>query len=275
MQQPREILTRYGLEPKQSLGQNFLWDENILNRLLAAAELTAADQVLEIGPGLGHLTALLAGTAERVVAVELDDRFIPILQDRLQSYQNVTIVHGDVLDQDLAELLGTGRYKVIANVPYYITGAILRHLMEAKRRPDVVVLTVQKEVAQRISAGPGDMSLAAINVQRFGKVAFVDTIKAGAFWPRPDVDSAIVRIDLSAGPAVPLAADPRFMQIVKVGFAQKRKMLRKNLRALGIPADVLTRCFSRADVSGSRRAETLSLAEWQELVAAILHGGFR
>ncbi|MCB0028241.1 MAG: methyltransferase domain-containing protein, partial [Anaerolineales bacterium] len=112
MQQPREILTRYGLEPKQSLGQNFLWDENILNRLLAAAGLTATDQVLEIGPGLGHLTELLASTAERVVALELDDRFIPILQDRLQSYQNVRIVHGDVLEQDLGELLGTGRYKV-------------------------------------------------------------------------------------------------------------------------------------------------------------------
>ena len=270
---PRNILEQYGFHPKQSLGQNFLWDENILERIVSAAPAVKNEHVLEIGPGLGHLTEKLSSCFEQVVAVELDDRFIQILQDRLAALDNVSIVHGDILEQDLSSLMSNSRYHVVANVPYYITGAILRHLMESAQRPESVVMTVQKEVAQRMSASPNKMSLMAVNVQRYGKVKLVDTIKAGNFWPRPDVDSAIVSIDLRGGPTIALANDSRFMQIVKAGFAQKRKMLRKNLRALGISAETLGRCFERANVSGSRRAETLTLAEWQELVSAILHGG--
>ena len=273
MEHPRTILDRFGLQPKQSLGQNFLWDENILNRIIQAAPMMEADAILEIGPGLGHLTEQLARKVKRVVAVELDKRFLPILAERMAATDNVEIIHGDILDQDLGSIFPTGRYHAIANVPYYITGAILRHLMEASRRPTSVVLTVQKEVAQRMSAAPGAMSLMAVNVQRFGKVDLVGTIKAGNFWPRPDVDSAIVRIDLRDGPTVPLANDKRFMQIVKAGFAQKRKMLRKNLRSLGISQAVLARSFERSGVSGSRRAESLAMHEWQALISAILHGG--
>ena len=157
---PKQLLSHYRLEPKKSLGQNFLFDENVLARIVEAAELTPFEPVLEIGPGLGSLTRLLAQTAVPVTAVELDNRFLPILQTELAYFDNVRLIHGDILTQNL-EALFDQPYKVVANVPYYITGAILRHLLSAKQKPTSVVMTVQKEVAERITAVPPKMSLLA------------------------------------------------------------------------------------------------------------------
>ncbi len=192
---PKHLLDRYGIEPKKSLGQNFLHDEGLLAKIAAAAELSFDDDVLEVGPGLGALTRHLCRRARRVVAVELDQRLLPALEGELADCDNVEIVHGDVLALDPADWF-TAPYAVVANVPYYITAAILRHLLESRPRPRRLVLTMQREVADRLIAKPPDMSLLAVSVQYYGKVRLVSAVKAGAFWPRPDVDSAVVRIDV-------------------------------------------------------------------------------
>ncbi|HEX6386138.1 MAG TPA: 16S rRNA (adenine(1518)-N(6)/adenine(1519)-N(6))-dimethyltransferase RsmA [Anaerolineae bacterium] len=260
---PKHLLDQYGLEAKKSLGQNFLFDENVLGRIAGAAWLAPGDQVLEIGPGLGSLTRVLAQRAERVAAVELDERLLPILEAELAPYDNVAVIHGDILEQEPSELF-EGPYKVVANVPYYITGAILRHLLSAAHKPTVMVLTVQKEVAERLTAEPPDMSLLAVSVQLYGEVELVDTIKAGAFWPRPEVDSAVVRIDLDKGTQVNAddVDEEAFFELVRAGFGQKRKQLQNNLRQLGYSKAQIRQALKEAGVDGRRRAETLSLEEW-------------
>jgi 16S rRNA (adenine1518-N6/adenine1519-N6)-dimethyltransferase len=268
MSHPKTVLDQYGLQPKKSLGQNFIYDENVLARITAAANLQAADNVLEIGPGLGSLTRHLAQAAGRVVAVELDDRLLPILQGELAALPNVEIVHADILNVDPADWFGDILYKVVANVPYYITGAILRHLLGGRSKPTLMVMTVQKEVAERLTAEPGEMSLLAVSVQFYGRPAVVEEIKAGAFWPRPEVDSAVVRIDLQGRPALPVADEEAFFRVVKAGFSQKRKQLQNNLRGLGYSQEAIGRALVAAGVDGRRRAETLSLEEWGSLYRA-------
>lgn len=263
---PKQLLDQYHLEPKKSLGQNFLFDDHVLARIVAAADVSTEDEVLEIGPGLGALTRLLAQRARRVVAVELDDRFLPILQQELDGWANVQIIHGDILAQEPGALFAQV-YKVVANVPYYITGAILRHLLAAPHKPEVMVLTVQKEVAERLTAVPPQMSLLSVSVQFYGRVQTITTIKAGAFWPRPDVDSAVVRVDLQtdAGRPLSLAEEELFFRIVRAGFSQKRKQLQNNLRQLGLDKKEVGAWLAAAEIDGRRRAETLSLPEWLAL----------
>jgi 16S rRNA (adenine1518-N6/adenine1519-N6)-dimethyltransferase len=265
---PKTLLQHYQLEPKQSLGQNFLFDENVLARIVSTADLTPTDHVLEIGPGLGSLTRYLAKTADRVTAVELDDRFLPILRTELAFFDNVTVIHGDILEQNPGELFGRP-YKVVANVPYYVTGAILRHLLTAVHKPTLMVMTVQKEVAERLTAVPPKMSLLAVSTQFYGQVQLVHTIKAGAFWPRPDVDSAVIRLDLHAEPLLPVAEEAAFFRVVKAGFSQKRKQLHKNLRGLGIAKERIGELLEEVGVDGRRRAETLTIAEWTAVYQTI------
>ncbi|MBX3059501.1 MAG: ribosomal RNA small subunit methyltransferase A [Anaerolineae bacterium] len=252
------------MEPKKSLGQNFLFDENVLVRIVDAADVSDGDEVLEIGPGLGALTRLLAQRARRVVAVELDDRFLPILHHELAGVTNVQILHGDILAQEPGALF-TRPYKVVANVPYYITGAILRHLLAAAHKPELMVLTVQKEVAERLTAVPPHMSLLAVSVQFYGRVQTITTIKAGAFWPRPDVDSAVVRVELAGVRPLPLAEEEAFFRLTRAGFSQKRKQLQNNLRQLGLGKEAVGEWLAMAGVDGRRRAETLTLSEWLTL----------
>jgi len=199
----RRLLKEFDIQPKKSLGQNFLTDQRALERIVEAAELTPEDIVLEIGPGLGALTRLLAERAGRVIAVELDQRLVEVLRQTATAkadLPNVEIIHGDVLELNPADLVRQHRtdlqYKVVANLPYYITSAILRHLLTAEVRPKLMVVTVQLEVAQRITAQPGDMSLLAVSVQFYGRPRIVARIKAGSFYPSPQVDSAVIRIDL-------------------------------------------------------------------------------
>lgn len=258
---PKQLLTHYQIEPKKSLGQNFLFDENVLARIVAAAELRPFEPVLEIGPGLGSLTRLLAQTAASVTAVELDNRFLPILQTELAYFDNVQLIHGDILEQDLDALFDQP-YKVVANVPYYITGAILRHLLSAQQKPTSLVMTVQKEVAERITAVPPQMSLLAVSTQLYGHAETITTIKAGAFWPRPDVDSAVIRLTLFPEPLLPFTEEKRFFTLVKTGFSQKRKQLKNNLRQLGYNPSEILGILDKAGVDGRRRAETLTLSEW-------------
>ena len=288
------LLKKYNLRPRKGLGQNFLVDPSHLDRIVNAAGLTAADLVLEIGPGPGTLTTRLAAAAGHVVAVELDPNMVNLLRTEYSHLQNLTIVEADILQTDLNALLTNlpaapkdqptsfqpqptnwqpteppthpPTYKVVANLPYYITSAVLRRLLESPARPERVVVTVQREVAQRIVAGPGQMSLLAVSVQVYGQPQLVHRIPAGAFYPPPQVDSAVVRIDTFSEPRLSGPDVDHFFRVVKAGFGQKRKQL-KNALAAGLhqsTAELVT-ALEQAGIDPARRAETLSLEEWGRL----------
>jgi 16S rRNA (adenine1518-N6/adenine1519-N6)-dimethyltransferase len=265
----RDTLTRLGLDPKKSLGQNFTVEPAVLQRMADAADLGPDDAVLEIGAGLGALTDVLAARARRVVAVEIDGRFIPHLRRRYAAQPHVEIVHGDILELDLANLMGadTAAYSAVGNLPYYITSPILRHLLEHPAPPRLMVLTMQREVAERVTAAPGQMSLLAVSVQFYGTPRAVARLKPGHFYPPPDVESAIVRIDPHpGGPLLPPEQAARFFQIARAGFSQPRKQIKNSLAsALSLDADSVVHWLTAAGIAPARRAETLSLAEWLAL----------
>jgi len=271
----RQRLQFHAISPKKSLGQNFLHDPNALEKIVAAADLTPDSTVLEIGPGTGNLTRALARVARRVVAVELDDRLIPLLRAEFAGQPHVEIVHGDILTLDRAALLGDEPYVVVANLPYYITSAILRALLEDPPRPARLVLTVQREVADRLIALPGDLSLLAVSVRFYGQPQIVMRLNPAAFWPRPDVESAVVRIDVYAAPPVPVPDEALFFRVVRAGFGQKRKQLRNALGAgLKIGKARADALLAEAEIDPTRRAETLALDEWAALTRAAARAGF-
>jgi 16S rRNA (adenine1518-N6/adenine1519-N6)-dimethyltransferase len=238
-------------------------DQVVLREIVQAAEISAGDFILEIGPGLGSLTRFLATNAHRVVGVEVDAALAAICRTELKELANVKIIHGDALEIAPAQLGLPQGYLVVANIPYYITSPILRHLLEAEPRPRRIVLTVQKEVAARVCSKPPEMSLLAVSVQVHGAARLVSEIPARAFHPRPRVDSAILRIDCFDQPRVGPAALDEFFRTVKAGFLQPRKMLRNSMAA-GLhlpPADVET-LLRGAGLDARRRAETLTIEEW-------------
>jgi 16S rRNA (adenine1518-N6/adenine1519-N6)-dimethyltransferase len=230
------------------------------------ASISPEDAVLEVGPGLGSLTSLLATEAHRVVAVELDGRLIPILKQVLSPYPNIHLVQGDILALNPLELIDAPDYKVVANIPYYITSALVRHLLEGDRRPACLVLTVQREVAERICASPGELSLLALSVQVYGQPQVRAHIPAGAFYPSPKVDSAVIRVDIHPEPAIPYPLLNPFFRLAKAGFSQKRKTLGNALAAsLAWPKNKAANLLLAAGIDPRRRAETLNLAEWEAL----------
>ncbi len=269
----RSLLRQYDLRPSKGLGQNFLVDPIILEKIVAAAELTPDDTVLEIGAGLGTLTEHLACAAGRVVAVELDERLMPVLQDTLSRFDNVTLVQGDILELDPAPLVApAAHYKVVANLPYYITSAVLRHLLEASIRPLRLVITVQREVAERIVAQPGEMSLLAVSVQFYGRPQILFRIRPGSFYPSPGVESAVVRVDVHDAPPVPLDEEDAdaFFRVVKAGFAQRRKQLRNALAGgLHLPPEEVEAKLQAVGVDPKRRAQTLNLEEWARITQTL------
>jgi len=259
-------LKRHGLQPDKNLGQNFLIDATYLNRVAEAGNIREEDIVLEIGAGLGNLTRLLSMQAKEVLAVELDLDLIPILEDVTKIYPNIQIIQGDILKIDLVELIPATGYLVIANIPYYITSNLIRHLMTAKKRPTRIVLTIQREVAERICAQAEKFSMLSLSVQVFGNPEIVSRVPAGAFYPPPKVDSAIVRIELYSSPIIPETQLNTFFQLARAGFSQKRKTLRNSLSA-GLQEDKTTieNLLAEAGIDSWRRAETLSLDEWKSL----------
>lgn len=260
------LLRRHHLTPRKSLGQNFLIEESFLRKIIAVAEVEQNCEVLEVGAGLGSLTRHLAEAARRVVAVELDQRLMPVLSTVLAGRDNVRLEHGDMLALDPGALMDLDGYLVVANIPYYITSALIRHLLEARVKPGRLVLTVQREVAERICAEPGEMSLLALSVQVYGKPRPVLRIPAGAFYPPPQVDSSVLRVDLYPQPLMQGVALERFFQLAKAGFSQKRKMLRNALAGgLGWGVEQAESLLRAADIDPRLRAETLSIAEWGRL----------
>jgi len=282
----RSLLRKYDLWPRKSLGQNFLVSASAPDRIAECAKLSPDDTVLEVGAGLGTLTAALASRAGRVVAVETDPNLVGVLQTELGDIDRIDIVHGDILELDPAQLLGvvpTGpdahpalwgprllHYRVVANLPYYITNAVVRHLLEASVRPMQMVVTVQLEVAQRMVAGPGDMSLLAVSVQFYGVPKICLRLKRGAFHPAPKVASAVVRLDLHDEMPVAVEDVALFFRVVKAGFSQRRKQLRNSLSVgLGLAPRAVATAVEASAIDLRRRAETLSIPEWGDVCAAL------
>ncbi len=267
------LLRRFGLRAKKGLGQHFLIDEEVLQLVVAAAHLTQGDVVMEIGPGLGVLTRELARHAGWVIAIELDDQLAAILRENLAPSQNVTIINEDVLKIEPAACLDelktqfpSVRYKVVANLPYYITSPVLRHFLEAAVKPQSIVVMVQKEVAEQITAKPGQMSLLSVSVQLYGNPEIIGYVPARCFHPEPAVDSAILRITLYPQPAVEIADKEGFFALVRAGFSAARKQIANSLaNGLGITKPEVLDLLTRAKIEPQRRAETLSLEEWAHL----------
>jgi 16S rRNA (adenine1518-N6/adenine1519-N6)-dimethyltransferase len=260
-----------GVRPKKSLGQNFLADPVYLRKIAESVELARDDLVLEIGPGTGNLTEHLLAGAGRVIAVELDRRMVEHLHKRFASAENLTLVLGDILAVGLPELLRPwlnrfAAYKVAANLPYYLTSAILRMLLESPIRPALAALTVQWEVAQRICAQPGDMSLLAVAVQWYAVPRIVTRIPAGAFTPVPKVDSAVLRLEMRSRPVAAIPSEEALFRAARAGFSQRRKQLRNALSAgLRLKPVEAENILRGVGIDPTRRAETLSLDEWAAL----------
>ena len=291
---PYQVLRRQGVRSIKQLGQHFLVDPVAVQRVVDAADLCDRDTVLEVGPGPGILTVHLAQRAGQVIAVEVDERMLAPLHESLSEQSNVSgqsnvhgrcnvrVVHGDILEQDIPALVGGGPYKVVANLPYYITSAVLRHILESEVRPRLLVVTVQREVAERIVGRSVKdkkrrgqepsmrMSLLAVGVQFYGTPRIIARVPAGAFRPPPNVESAIVRIDVHDPLPWPAVDEPSFFRVVRAGFAQPRKQLHNTLaHGLSLSAVEIDAALEKAAVDGRRRAETLSISEWVALTNAL------
>lgn len=262
----RILLKKYRIRPDSRLGQNFLVDSASLDKVVLAAGLIGDETVLEIGAGLGSLTRRLASAARRVIAVEYDQRLLPPLEEMTASLEGVEIISGDILTLNLAALLRDEPYYVVANIPYNITSALIRRLLEIPNPANRIVLTIQREVADRIVAKAGDMSILALSVQIYGRPAVVAHIPAAAFYPQPRVESAVVRIDIHREPLLPHSLITPFFRVAKAGFSQKRKQLKNSLSGgLAITAEEAKSLLDTAHISHQRRAQELSIEEWVRL----------
>ena len=275
----RQLLADHNFSLKKSLGQHFLVDERVLGKIIDAAELDATVGVLEIGPGMGALTERLADRAGWVVAVEIDGRLIPILRALFADRPHVTVVHGDALQIDLKELLerymgSADRYSVVANLPYYATSPILMRLLEERLPLERIVVMIQKEVADRIMAEPGTKEYGSISVavRYFADVSRVCGVPRNCFIPRPQVDSAVIRLEIRREPPVSVRNEDLFFRVVRAGFAQRRKTLVNTLSASffgGKRKDELGNLLKEIGIDPNRRGETLTLEEFARLSDAL------
>jgi 16S rRNA (adenine1518-N6/adenine1519-N6)-dimethyltransferase len=274
LSQTKALLRRYDIRAKKGLGQNFLVNGAVLEDIVNAAELAPGDTVIEVGPGLGILTAELAKRVGWVIAIELDNKLAYILQKTIP-YDNVVILNEDVLGTNPANLLQgqaphfpaeLRTYKVVANLPYYITSPVLRHFLEASIKPEKMVIMVQKEVAETICAEAGKRSLLSIAVQFYGRPEIVTVVPAASFFPTPEVDSAVVKIDVYRRPPVAVDDTDSFFKLVKAGFSSARKQIANSLsHSLDLPKEEVVSLLDKAGIDPQRRAETFSLEDWARL----------
>ncbi len=280
MENIKSFLKKYGFQPNHLLGQNFLLNELTLEKIVEAAELKPGDQVIEIGSGIGNLTKLLADNADFVLAIEKDERYFPILKDVLgaslqshtktaKSISNVKLVFADVMRLNFQELVKPG-YKVVANIPYYITGKIIEMLLAAKKRPSRIVLLMQKEVAERIVAPVGELSILAISVQLFAEAKVLHFVPKEDFYPVPKVDSAILILDLLEKPRYDVD-QKKFFKVIKAAFAGKRKQIHNTLKNnLKLSADRAEEVLLRSKIDPKSRPQELGLQQWFELYTNLL-----
>lgn len=261
------ILRRFKLRADKKLGQNFLIDETIVNNIVAAAELTAEDNVLEVGPGIGTLTQGLAESGAKVTAVELDKRLLPVLATTLEGYDNVRIVNGDILQVNIMEEVQAPSFKVCANLPYYITTPIIFALLEKRLPMERLVAMVQKEVAERMAAQPGGKDYGALSVaiQYYTEPEIAFIVPPSSFIPAPSVDSAVIVCKRRQQPPVQVEDEALFFRVVKAAFSLRRKMLNNSLKNMGLKSEQVAKWLELAGVDGKRRAETLTLEEFAAL----------
>ncbi len=271
-QEVKALLKKYNLRALKQLGQHFLVDKKVLIKIVGAAKLNKGDTVLEIGPGLGILTEALAEKAGKVIAIEIDKGLVKYLEKRFKDHQNLEIIHENILKlrtKDLASRLGSKNkfnYKVVANLPYYITSRVIRHFLEAEIKPNLIVFLVQKEVAERIIAEPPKMSLLSISCQFYGEPEIVDFVPQDSFWPKPEIESAILRIKVYKKPKVKVKDKKLFFRVVKAGFSNKRKQLHNALAGgLHISNQKAKGLLKKSGIDPARRAQTLNLEEWAKI----------
>ncbi|MFC1892492.1 16S rRNA (adenine(1518)-N(6)/adenine(1519)-N(6))-dimethyltransferase RsmA [Chloroflexota bacterium] len=276
--QTKRLLHQFDLKARKGLAQHFLIDEEALKLITSVAELDSHDIVVEVGPGLGVLTKELARQAGWVVAVEIDSQLAAMLGQTLTSFHNIKIVNNDILGIKPADLLaepGGGfpgvagspsQYKVVADLPYYITAPVLRHFLEASVKPQSMVVMVQKEVAEVVAARSGRMSILSVSVQVYGEPTIVGYVPAQSFYPAPEVNSAILRIRVYPEPAVAMAGEPSFFTLVRAGFSATRKQIGNSLaKGLDLPKTEVLPLLEAAGIAARRRAETLDIQEWAQL----------
>ena len=258
----KNLLSKYAAKPFKGFGQNFLVNRDILNKIIAAADISPKDTVLEIGPGIGTLTQELAKKAKKVVAVEKDGKMVEILKETLKEFKNTRVIQGDILKTGNLNLKN---YKVVANLPYNITSPVIRKFLESKNPPREMILMVQKEVAKRICAKPPDMNLLAVSVQFYSQPKILFYVSKNNFWPRPKVDGAILRIS-RIHTNLPRIDTNLFFNIAKAGFSQPRKNILNNLSKVLKLKKEETKCWLKEyNIDYNRRAETLDMKDWLEL----------
>lgn len=263
----KHILKTFDIRASKKLGQNFLIDESIVREIIDAADLSENETVLEIGPGIGTLTQALAETKANVVAVELDNRLLGVLSKTLAGYENIRVVHGDILKVNIPEIVGVPEFKVVANLPYYITTPILLSLLEQRLPITRLVTMVQKEVAERMAASPGkkDYGALSVAVQYYTEPKIVAAVPPRSFIPSPAVDSAVIRCDVRKQPPVKVTSEKMFFRVVKGAFSQRRKTLNNALKTMGLPSERVKAALALAQIDGERRGETLSLTEFAQI----------
>jgi 16S rRNA (adenine1518-N6/adenine1519-N6)-dimethyltransferase len=276
--QTRFLLDHYDIQAKKKLGQHFLINQGILKNITRAAGLSPSDLILEVGPGIGVLTHALVEEAGWVIAVELDKQMAVALRETLVPHTNFSIFNQDILEIEPLDLISQERskfppaiadaynYKLVANLPYYITQPIIRHFCEAKLKPQTMIIMVQKEVAQNIVAKPGDLRILAVSVQFYGQPEIMGYVPAGNFFPVPKVDSAILKITLYPEPRYQVSSEKNFFRIVKAGFCATRKQIANSLaQGLALPKSEVLSLLQKAEVEPQKRPETLTLEEWAAL----------
>lgn len=260
--QIKKLLQQYNLTPNKLMGQNFLIDETVLQKIIETAELAKNDTVLEIGPGLGILTEELAKNSGKVIAVEKDKNLATILKNNLKKYENLEIIESDILKWE--KLSALQNYKVVANIPFYLTARLIRILMEIENKPERIILMIQKEVAARICAAPPKMSLLSYSVQFYAKPQIISFVSKKSFWPEPKIDSAILKIIPQKTP--PIISPDIFFTVLKAGFSQPRKQLANNLaKSLKIERQKIETILKQNGINPEQRAETLSIEDWINL----------
>ena len=262
----KEVLLSHQIKPLKSLGQNFLISQKALNDFINACDLKKNDIVLEIGPGLGTITQAIAPKVEKVIAVEKDLKMCEITREILQGFKNIEIVNEDILKY---RVVIKNPYKVVGNLPFYITAPVIRIFLESEKPPQEMIFMIQKEVGQRICAEPPNMNLLAVSVQFYSKPKIISYLPKNSFWPQPKVDSAIVKLSNVKYPVLNVNKD-LFFKVVKAGFSSPRKQLRNNLsKKLGINKEKTERWLLKNNIQPSQRAETLSVLDWINLVKTL------
>jgi 16S rRNA (adenine1518-N6/adenine1519-N6)-dimethyltransferase len=267
----KEIFEKNNIKPNKILGQNFLIDKNILDKIIKASDLKPTDIVLEVGPGIGTLTQELAKKTKKVFSVEKDQLMLSVLKETLKDYKNIKLINQDILKFEISDLFKNSKiknYKIISNIPYYLTSPLIRKFLESENQPKEIILMIQKEVAQRICSNPPKMSLLSVSVQFYAEPKIISYVSKNCFWPAPKIDSAIIKITpFGSKPSL----DPNlFFKIVKAGFSQPRKQIAGNLsKNLKLPKTQIDNWLIKNNIKPNQRAETLYIEDWKNLTKTL------